>query len=655
MINNLKNITICGGVGKNNFTMERGSFKYKQTVCKMSEFKRTRLDEHPDGFNISFEHDGQNFNFVLEEVNGLLKASLKTPENTEINRYKITIPVNSNLHYYGCGEVHSTFDLSGKKVRIFVAEHQNAKRIGKKVLKKYIPLVNAEKTLNFNKYESYYAQPTFVTSDKWFFHAETKGFSQLDFSRDGKVVFSCQEPPVFWMGSADGFQALSEKISLLLGHQKSLPDWVYDGAILAVQGGTEIIDRKIDEVKSEGAKVCGIWSQDWCGCRRTKFGYQVMWNWEWDRELYHNLDKKISEWNKEGIRFLGYINPFMAIEKGLYKYATEHGYCVKDNEGKDYLVTITTFPAAMIDLTNPKAWEWYKTIIKENLIGLGLSGWMADFGEYLPVDCVLHSGDDPYMMHNQWPAMWAQLNREAIEETGKSSEVFFFTRAGYTNTISNSPMMWTGDQHVDWSEDDGITSVIPATLSLAMSGFGMTHSDIGGYTTIMKMTRSKELLLRWEEMNVFTPLYRFHEGNQPSRNVQFNDDQELLKQLSWCSRAHVALKPYLKVLEKENTEHGTPVMRPLFYHYDEDKAYSVYDEYLLGRDMLVAPVLKQGVNERVLWLPDDEWIHVFTGKSFNGGTYRIDAPVGMPPVFVRKNSEYTNITDAIRIEWQKNN
>ena len=259
------------------------------------------------------------------------------------------------------------------------------------------------------------------------------------------------------------------------------------------------------------------------------------------------------------------------------------------------------------------------------------------------------------MMHNQWPAMWAQLNREAIEETGKSSEVFFFTRAGYTNTISNSPMMWTGDQHVDWSEDDGITSVIPATLSLAMSGFGMTHSDIGGYTTIMKMTRSKELLLRWEEMNVFTPLYRFHEGNQPSRNVQFNDDQELLKQLSWCSRAHVALKPYLKVLEKENTEHGTPVMRPLFYHYDEDKAYSVYDEYLLGRDMLVAPVLKQGVNERVLWLPDDEWIHVFTGKSFNGGTYRIDAPVGMPPVFVRKNSEYTNITDAIRIEWQKNN
>ena len=57
---------------------------------------------------------------------------------------------------------------------------------------------------------------------------------------------------------------------------------------------------------------------------------------------------------------------------------------------------------------------------------------------------------------------------------------------------------------MDWSVDDGMPSVIPATLSLAMSGYGLTHSDVGGYTTIMHMTRGRELLMRWEEMNVFS-------------------------------------------------------------------------------------------------------------------------------------------------------
>ena len=98
-------------------------------------------------------------------------------------------------------------------------------------------------------------------------------------------------------------------------------------------------------------------------------------------------------------------------------------------------------------------YEFTKGIIKENLIGIGMGGWMADFGEYLPVDCVLFSGEDPEKVHNRWPAIWAQLNKEVIAECGKTDEVFFFTRAGHTGTIASSAMMWTGDQHVDWSVD----------------------------------------------------------------------------------------------------------------------------------------------------------------------------------------------------------
>jgi alpha-glucosidase len=204
-----------------------------------------------------------------------------------------------------------------------------------------------------------------------------------------------------------------------------------------------------------------------------------MWNWKWDKKLYPGLDKKIREWKEEGIHFLGYINPFIALEGEIFQEAKANNYLVKDKECAPYLVKITTFPAAMVDFTNPYAYEWYKDIIKENMIDFGLSGWMADFGEYLPTDCVLYSGDNPEDIHNMWPAIWAGLNLEAIWESGVEDEVFFFTRAGSTGTIAKSMMMWTGDQHVDWSMDDGIPAVIPATFSLAASGYPVAHSDAG--------------------------------------------------------------------------------------------------------------------------------------------------------------------------------
>ena len=635
----LRQIKLSAGIGENRFSMKRGSFDYRQMISKRDEFTLNGVREGENGYEAVFGHEGDEIILTVEKKDGLYKAYVRVDSEHPYNRFKFTFPTAEDAHFYGGGEVHSTFDLKGERIRIFVAEHQNANRIGKKLIRKGLTAGKLDVVYPLHKYESYYVQPTFVTSEKWFFHAETKKYCEMDFTRNGEVTFRTQEPPVIWMGYADSFEEISEKLTSILGRQHSLPDWVYDGAILAVQEGSEAVDRKISAALDAGAKVCGVWCQDWCGCRRTGFGYQVMWNWEWDRDLYKDPENKVKEWKEKGVRFLGYINPFMAIEKGLYEYASAQGYCVKDKEGNDYLVTITTFPAAMIDFTNPAAYEWYKSIIKENMIGTGMGGWMADFGEYLPTDCVLYSGEDPEALHNRWPAIWAKLNREAIEEAGAQNDVFFFTRAGFTETPKYSPMMWTGDHHVDWSADDGIGAVIPATLSLAMSGFGITHSDVGGYTTVSKMTRSKELLLRWEELNAFSPLYRFHEGNQPSRNVQFDADSELLAQLAKFSGIHASLKPYLKALEAENSEKGTPVMRPLFYHYDEESAYTVTDEYLLGRDILVAPVLKKGAESRKLWLPEDEWIHYFTGEEYKGGEYTVKAPVGTPPVFIRKQSK----------------
>lgn len=620
--------------------MKRGSFVYKQKNEKMERLRLREKVVLPDGFELHYEdkagsHAGKIW--VKAQENSL-RIVFMDEGIEKINRYRLIFPTNHSEHIYGCGETYSKLDLKGEKVRIWVAEHQNTRRISRKILREKLLGKHPERTLAFSEYESYYAQPTFVSSDKYFVHVHTNAYAEFDFSNRDEIVLALQETPDITVGWGDSFEAVSEELSGLLGRQRILPDWIYDGGIMAVQEGCGTVDRKIKTAQEAGVKINAVWCQDWSGCRRTGFGYQVMWNWQWDDELYPGLPDQITEWKKKGVRFLGYINPFLAIEKNIYREASEKGYCVKDKKGKDYLVTITTFPAAMIDFTNPEAYEWYKNLIKKNMIGIGMSGWMADFGEYLPVDCVLSSGEDPEIVHNRWPAIWAKLNREAIQECEMEEEIFFFTRAGHTGTIACSDMMWTGDQHVDWSVDDGLPSVIPATLSLAMSGFGITHSDVGGYTTIMHMRRSRELLMRWEEMNAFSPLFRTHEGNQPVNNVQFDEDAGLLDHLAKCTAIHGALKAYLKDCVAEACQRGIPVMRPLFYHYDEEELYREKGEYLLGRDILVAPVLQEDVHERECRLPAERWVHLFTGKEYDGGKVTVQAPIGQPPVFIRRNS-----------------
>lgn len=637
-IKQFEHIRLEIGSGENRFSMKRGSFVYRQRYRGHRSLMFVEKAESSDGFELIYRDpvSQKEIRLVAKREDTRLAVSWQGDIPEGVNRFRVHIPTNAEEHIYGCGETYSKLDLKGELVRIWVAEHQNTRRISGKIIREKLQGKRPEKTLAFRKYESYYAQPTFVSGDKYFIHVDTNAYSEFDFRNPREITLRLQEIPRFTVGWGDSFEAVSENLSGLLGRQKALPDWVYDGGILAIQEGPEAVDRKLKKAFRADVKVNGVWCQDWSGCRRTGFGYQVMWNWRYDESLYPDLPGKIREWREEGVHFLGYINPFLAIEKDIYREAAQKGYCVKDREGKDYLVTITTFPAAMVDFTNPEAYRWYKDLIKENMIGIGMSGWMADFGEYLPVDSVLCSGEDPAVIHNTWPAIWAKLNREAIEECGKQDEVFFFTRAGHTGTIAHSDMMWTGDQHVDWSVDDGLPSVIPATLSLAMSGYCITHSDVGGYTTIMHMRRSKELLMRWEEMNVFSPLFRSHEGNQPVNNVQFDGDEELLAHLARCTAMHVRLKSYLKECVAEAQQRGIPVMRPLFYHYDEPELRTQKTEYLLGRDILVAPVLKEGACSRSCILPKDRWVHLFTGREYSGGTVEIQAPLGQPPVFIRK-------------------
>ena len=221
----------------------------------------------------------------------------------------------------------------------------------------------------------------------------------------------------------------------------------------------------------------------------------------------------------------------------------------------------------------------------------------ADFGEWLPLDSVLYSGVSPEIYHNLYPVIWAKLNREAIQEAGMEGKIVFFTRSRHSYSNNYSTLFWAGDQMVSFDDHDGLPSTVVGLLSSGLSGITLNHSDIGGYTTInnpiKNYHRSIELFLRWSELNIFTPIFRTHEGNRPTKNHQFYSSNETRKKFARYGKMHFALKNYLKYYVKEASQKGLPVVRPLFLHYSKDpNTYYLKNQFLLGKDLLIIPVLK---------------------------------------------------------------
>ena len=410
--------------------------------------------------------------------------------------------------------------------------------------------------------------------------------------------------------------------------------------ILGIQGGTQTVLDKCFAMLDAGAKVSAVWCQDWSGEKRTVMGKQVNWNWEVDETLYPDLKGAIRKLRERGVRFLAYINPYLVKDGPLYTYCKGKGWLITHPDGSVYHIKSTTFDAGMLDLTHPEAVRYIKeTLIGKNMLDLGISGWMADFGEYLPVDCVLHDGD-PAVLHNAWPVLWAKINREAIEERG-AEEAFFFTRSGYLGIQSYAPILWNGDQHTDTTKDYGLPCVMPASFSLAFSGVTMVHCDIGGFFSFAKMRRSGELFTRWMEMGTFSLLMRSHESIRPWANAQF-DAKNVKPYTVKLTRLHAALRPYIEQVAEEAAA-GVPAMRPDFWEAGSFAASGDPYSYFLGDDLFVCPVIRLGARSRTVQLPEGEWIGFWTGRSYAPGRHRVAAPLGRPPVFCRKGSKYAEL------------
>ena len=496
-----------------------------------------------------------------------------------------------------------------------------------------------------------------MSSRHYYLHADTTAYADFDFRHpEFHELQFWAVPSSVRIEAADSFPELLQKESAFFGRQPELPEWIYNGLIIGVQGGSERSFGLLEQTLQHNIKVSGIWCQDWCGKRVTSFGKRLQWDWHFHPEMYPDLPAEIEKLHARGIRFLGYINPYLVKDGELFREGLEENVFARRPDGSVYLVDFGEFECGVVDLTDPKAYAWFRDrVIRRCSLDIGIDGWMADFGEYLPTDdIVLHSGKSPMLEHNHWPALWAKCNYDALCESGKLGDAVFFMRAGATGSQKYCTLLWAGDQSVDFSRHDGLCTTICAALSAGMCGCGLSHSDIGGYTSLFDNTRTKELFLRWAEMAAFTPVMRTHEGNRPDTNFQYYEDEDCMDQLARLVDIYTVLSPMLKSLVRENAESGLPVQRPLFLHHEDDpRCFGEQFEYLLGRDVLVAPVWQEGRSEREVYLPEGDWVHLWSGEHCGKGEHTVPAPLGHTPVFYLADSEWAPLMEGIRSRFSR--
>ncbi|EOI55422.1 alpha-glucosidase [Enterococcus gilvus] len=641
------------GRGEEEVEMYRGNFKIEDYLITRIPLDKVDYTEADDQIKLSLScGDSKAALVIIAKFDDLGRLVLALEgDDKSYNRLWLRLAANSDEKVYGCGEQLSHFNLRGKHFPLWSSEPGVGRN--KETLTTF--WADVKDKAGGNYYTTNYPEATFVSTEKYYCHTNSYAYADFDFRNDHFHELQYWEiPDSLVFETAPTYKKLIEKLTGLLGRQPQLPEWSDNGFLLGIQGGTDYVYNTGKKLIDKGVKLAGFWCQDWEGIRMTSFGKRLFWNWEWNGELYPELDKKIHEWKEnENLRFMTYINPYVAIDAKMYPEADAKGYFAKNKDGGTYQVDFGEFNCGVVDFTNPEAFDWFKNVIKTELIDFGCDGWMADFGEYLPTDVVLHDGTDPMVAHNKWPMLWAKCNYDAVQESGKWGEIVYFMRAGATGSQKYCPLIWAGDQSVNWSLDDGLASTIPAALSVGMSGCGLSHSDIGGYTSLHGNIRTKELFMRWAEMGAFLPFMRSHEGNRPAENFQVFDDDEAIDHLAICTNVFTDLTDYRRAIVKENSEKGTPVQRPLFMEYEDDQhAYDIQYQYLFGPDVMVAPVHEEGKSEWDVYLPEDTWVHLWTGKEFKGGNYTVASPIGQTPVFYRKGSEYAELFESITSKYK---
>ncbi|WP_156289341.1 glycoside hydrolase family 31 protein [Oceanobacillus salinisoli] len=380
-------------------------------------------------------------------------------------------------------------------------------------------------------------------------------------------------------------------------------------------------------------------------------GYRVF---TFDKERFPNPEKLIADLKEMGIRVVPIVDPGVKkdSEYHIYQEGVRQEQFCKYIEGEIYFGEVWPGISAFPDFTDEKVRKWWGEK-HEFYTNLGIEGIWNDmnepavFNETKTMDVnVMHRNDgEPTThreLHNVYGLLMGQATYEGMKEKLNGKRPFLLTRAGYAG-VQRYASVWTGDNRSFWEH---LQMSLPMVMNLGLSGVAFTGPDVGGFAH----DTNAELLTRWTQVGAFTPFFRNHSaiGFRYQEPWQFGDKHEDI--MKNYIQMRYEWMPQLYSLFYEASKTGLPVMRPLLMEFPMDaKTYNLNDQFMLGDNVIFAPILQPSVTDRAVYLPKGEWVEFSTGEVYEGEkTHLIHAEIDELPIFVK------NGTVIMQGEWNSN-
>ena len=382
-------------------------------------------------------------------------------------------------------------------------------------------------------------------------------------------------------------------------------------------------------------------------------------DYRFDPEYWPDPKAMADELHRMGIRLMVSMWPTINEHSENYRYMLEHNMLMQTASGSNRVFDFYG-PQAEIDPTNPETRRYVWQKLKENYIDNGVD--LLWFDEAEPEihpeqfdNLILYAGrgDEAALLY---PFCYAQLVYDGMKEIGRE-DIITLSRAAYTGAQRLGTLVWSGDIR---SSFESLTEQIKSGLNMAMCGLPWWNTDIGGfYGGDISGEYFRELIVRWFQYGVFCPVMRLHgsrDGHDRSRNIKepTGGDNEIwsfgeknLPVLADLIRLRYRLIPYLSEQMKKASEHGIPVMRPMFFDYPGDEVcWTTGDQYMFGDDILFAPISAQGQTDRAVYLPQGDWTLTKDMTVCKGGRWvNAHAEIDEFIAFVRTGAE---VLDAFR-------
>jgi len=386
------------------------------------------------------------------------------------------------------------------------------------------------------------------------------------------------------------------------------------------------------------------------------FHWTHMGDWRFDAVDWPDPAAMVTELEAMGTKLMVSVWPSVNPESVNFTEMSDRGFLVNTERGvpAHSVFLDVDSPAAVylayFDPTNPAARNFVWEQLRRNYFAHGIRAWWLDAcePEIKPQD----HDNLRYFLGNGaqvgclYPLRYQQMFADGMHEEGES-EVVLLTRSAWAGSQRYGTVVWSGDIPSTFSS---LQRQVRAGLNMAMSGIPWWTTDIGGFQGgDIRDPAFRELMIRWFQYAVFCPIFRLHGYREPglghletgAGNEVWSFGDEAYAILRDLLSLRERLRPYLAEQMNIAHEQGIPPMRPLFFDFGADPhCASVEDQFMLGTDLLVAPVLSQGARSRTLYLPQGvTWLRPDTGEAFPGGSsITVEAPLEVVPYFVRSSS-----------------